>query len=204
MKTLETDLNINLTEKIATIMNEAGSDKQRDHNYAHAYSYFLSKLPSLNKITFLEIGIANVTPDDSSIHGWAKVFEDGLIYGIDIHDYKMINAERIKTFVANQGSIVELSRFREEAQYPKFDVILDDGSHIFSDAVVSFKYLLGCLKENGVYMIEDVRKNAVDIQQSVVQWQEYLNQCDGIEYEIIDCQPDRPNDDSIVIGIWRK
>jgi hypothetical protein len=204
MKTLETDLNINLTEKIATIMNEAGSDKQRDHNYAHAYSYFLSKLPSLNKITFLEIGIANVTPDDSSIHGWAKVFEDGLIYGIDINNYKMINADRIKTFVANQGSVVELSRFREEAGYPKFDVILDDGSHIFSDAVVSFKYLLGCLKQHGVYMIEDIRKNAVDIQQSVVQWQEYLDQYDSIEYEIIDCQPDRPNDDSIVIGIWRK
>ncbi len=204
MKTLETDLNKALTDEIGIIMNEVGSDKQSDHNYAHAYSYFLSKLPSLNNVTMLEIGIANVEPNRSSLHGWSKVFADGWIYGIDIVPEKMINTERIKTFVANQSSIVELSNFREAAKYPKFDVILDDGSHVFSHAVVSFKYLLGCLKQHGVYMIEDVRKNAVDSQQSVVQWQEYLDMCDGIEYEIIDCQPDRPNDDSVVIGIWRK
>ena len=156
MKTLKIDSNKELTEKITLFMNEAGSDKQSDHNYAHAYSYFLSKLPSTDNINFLEIGIANVEPNRSSLHGWSKVFDTGYIYGIDIVPDKMINTDRIKTFVANQSSIVDLSNFREAAKYPKFDVILDDGSHFFSDAVVSFKYLLGCLKQNGVYMIEDI------------------------------------------------
>ena len=204
MKTLETDLNIDLTDKIKTAMNDAGSDKQSDHNYAQAYSYFLSRLPSLDNITMLEIGIANVEPSRSSLHGWSNIFKDGSIYGIDIVPQKMIDSERIKTFVCNQASVLQLSRFREAAGYPKFDIILDDGSHVFSDAIVSLKYLLGCLKQDGIYMVEDVRKNAVDSQQSVVQWQEFLDMHDNLAYEIIDCQPDRPNDDSVVIGIWRK
>lgn len=202
MRILEVDSNPVLTNEIGTVMNEAGSDKQRDHNYAHAYSHFLSKLPSLENINFLEIGIANVEPNRSSLHGWSRIFKDGNIYGIDIVPEKMINTDRIKTFVANQSSILDLSNFKQAAGYPKFDVILDDGSHIFSDAVFSFNYLLGSLKDDGVYMIEDVRKNGVDIQQSVAQWQEYLNTCEGLEYEIIDCKPEK-TDDSVIIGIWK-
>jgi len=203
MKILETDSNPVLTNEISTIMNSAGSDKQSDHNYAHAYSHFLSKLPSLENINFLEIGIANIEPDRSSLHGWSRIFKDGNIYGIDIVPEKMINTDRIKTFVANQSSILDLSNFRQAAGCPKFDVILDDGSHIFSDAVVSFKYLINSLKESGMYMIEDIRKNGVDIQQTVVQWEEHLRLYDGIEYEIIDCKPEEQNDDSVIIGIWK-
>jgi hypothetical protein len=203
MKILETDSNPVLTNEISTIMNSAGSDKQSDHNYAHAYSHFLSKLPSLENINFLEIGIANIEPDRSSLHGWSRIFKDGNIYGIDIVPEKMINTDRIKTFVANQSSILDLSNFRQAAGCPKFDVILDDGSHIFSDAIVSFKYLINSLKESGMYMIEDIRKNGVDIQQTVVQWEEHLRLYDGIEYEIIDCKPEEQNDDSVIIGIWK-
>ena len=203
MKILEIDSNPILTNEISKVMNNAGSDKQSDHNYAHVYSYFLSKLPSLENINFLEIGIANVEPDRSSIHGWSKIFKDGYIYGIDIVPEKMINTDRIKTFIANQSSILDLSNFRQAAGCPKFDVILDDGSHIFSDAVVSFNYLLTSLKQHGIYMIEDIRKNGVDIQQTVVQWEEHLRLYDGIEYEIIDCKPEEQNDDSVIIGIWK-
>ena len=203
MKTLEIDSNPVLTNEIGTVMNEAGSDKQRDHNYAHAYSHFLSKLPSLENINFLEIGIANVEPNRSSLHGWSSIFKDGNIYGIDIVPEKMINTDRIKTFVANQSSILDLSNFRQAAGCPKFDVILDDGSHHFSDAATSFKYLLPSLKQDGVYMIEDIRKVGVDSQQTVSQWRDYLNLYDGIEYEIIDCKPEEQNDDSVIIGIWK-
>ena len=203
MKILEVDSNPTLTNEIGTVMDEAGSDKQSSHNYAHAYSYFLSMLPSLENINFLEIGIANIEPNRSSLHGWSSIFKDSNIYGIDIVPEKMINTDRIKTFVANQSSILDLSNFRQAAGCPKFDVILDDGSHHFPDAATSFKYLLPSLKKGGVYMIEDIRKVGVDSQQSVVQWQEYLNLYDGIEYEIIDCKPEEQNDDSVIIGIWK-
>jgi hypothetical protein len=203
MKILEVDSNPVLTNEIGTVMNEAGSDKQRDHNYAHAYSHFLSKLPSLENINFLEIGIANIEPDRSSLHGWSSIFKDGNIYGIDIVPEKMINTDRIKTFVANQSSILDLSNFKQAAGCPKFDVILDDGSHHFSDAATSFRYLLSSLKQDGVYMIEDIRKVGVDTQQTVVQWEDHLRLCDGIEYEIIDCKPEEQNDDSVIIGIWK-
>lgn len=203
MKVL-TEYDIELTNKIAKIMNDAGSDKHSDHNYSHGYAYFLSKLPSLSKINFLEIGIANVEPDKSSLHGWSKLFSDSNIYGIDIFEHKMIEKDNIKTFVANQASIVDLSRFKENAGYPKFDVILDDGSHYFGHAIVSFDYLFNSLKSHGIYMIEDVGKIHSMYGQSVYDWEEYLSDQDDLDWEVIDCRPDRIDDDSILIGIWRK
>ena len=197
------DYNKELSNKIAKCMNEAGSDKHSDHNYSHAYSHFISMLPSTDNINFLEIGIANVEPDKSSLHGWSNIFETGNIYGVDINPEKMINTDRIKTFVIDQGSLIDLSRFRESTNYVKFDIILDDGSHSFSDALTSFQYLINSLKDTGIYMIEDIGKNDGVYGQSVVQWVNYLQTVPNIDWDVINCKPDKSNDDSVIIGVWK-
>jgi hypothetical protein len=203
MKIIEEDAFKKITAKISTAMNESGSDKQKDHNYAHAYSYFLSKIIPKENINFLEIGIANIDSRKSSIHGWSRIFRNSNIYAIDKDHRKMISTDKIKTFVADQGCVVQLSIFIEQLKNPNFDVILDDGSHYFSDASISFRYLFEFLKKDGVYMIEDVSKNPSTWQQNIYQWEEFLNQYENIGYEIIDCLQDRPEDDSVVIGIWK-
>ena len=52
-------------------------------------------------------------------------------------------------------------------------------------------------------MIEDVKKSSDTWQQSVRDWENYLDAYDDLEYETVDCKPG-VDDDSVVIGIWKK
>lgn len=207
-KTLSVDRE--LEKKIARQMDKAGSDKNARHNYPVAYSYFLSKLPSLNNLSILEIGIAISNMAYSSLHGWSKIFPESKIYGLDIDTNRMINEGNIVSYRADQGNIHDMNIFKEQIGDTRFDVILDDGSHWLKDAIVSFECLFyDRLNNDGIYMIEDVRKypenkeGPEDFQQTVKQWIKYLKTKDGIAWEVVDCVPDRYNDDSVVIGVWK-
>ena len=204
MKIVDQVTDIELNEMIIDSLNKSGSDKNTDHNYAHAYTYLFNKtfINRNDEINFLEIGIANQTPEFSSLHAWAKIFSNAKIFGIDIDPGKMIHSDRISTYTCSQNSLVDLSRFRQDTGYCKFDIILDDGSHIFSDALYSFEYLFKSLKTNGLYMIEDVSKLSQSWEQTVDQWESYLSLKNNLEYEIIDCKPGT-TDDSVIVAIWK-
>lgn len=184
-------------------INKSGSDKQTSHNYCFAYQRLLKKMPGSEINSFLEIGITNTDPENSSLHAWSRLFPSASIYGIDIAARKIFAKDNIVTYEADQSSIPDLSRFMQSIDYKKFDVILDDGSHVFDHAKISFYYLFNHLNQGGLYMIEDVAKVQNGWQQTVSDWNSYLSSIEGIEYEIIDTVPDQPGDDSIVIGIWR-
>lgn len=204
------NLNEKKIENIKKIMDESGSDKNTLHNYIPAYVYFLDKFNKNENINFLEIGIACEEKTKSSIHAWKKIFKKSSIYAIDIDPNRMITGENVYTFVADQGSPSDLNKFLKEFDNPKFDVILDDGSHHQSDAETSFSCLFNSLKDDGVYLIEDIRKfppkqSPTDIQQTVDQWEAFLNKFTTLEWEFIDCFPDAKEfNDSVVLGIWTK
>lgn len=188
---------------IAEAMNACGSDKESSHCYSEGYSYLINKVLGRTPVNLLEIGIANVSPDNSSLHGWSSVFPDTKIYGIDIDPVKMVSNDRINTFTLDQSDTVQLSNFKKNLGEIRFDIILDDGSHVFNHAETSFRMLFSRLSNNGLYMIEDVGKSNI-WGQSVDQWSGLLSSIDKIDYEIIDCKPSEPNDDSILIGVWNK
>lgn len=198
------DRNTVLGNNIKEAMDWCGSDKHSSHRYSEAYSYFMQKTGNDNPSSMLEIGISNQGPDISSLHGWRRVFPECQVYGIDIAARKMIESvDGIRTFVVDQSEPFELSNFKSQLG-EKLDIILDDGSHVFNHARISFEVLFGALSSNGLYMIEDVSKVSGMWEQSVSEWDEYLSLRNDIDYEIIDCVPENPEDDSIVIGIWRK
>ena len=191
-------------KKLVNEINKTGSDKQNGHNYCFAYEKFFKQTKSNTVKNFLEIGITNNDPSNSSLHGWSAIFPTANIYGIDIAARKIFAKDNIKTFEADQSSIVDLSNFMQAIDYKKLDVILDDGSHVFDHAAISFRYLLNHLSDDGLYMIEDVAKSSNGWQQTVKEWEAYLSVQDQVSYEIIDTMPNRFDDDSIVIGIWKK
>lgn len=188
-------------ETLIHFLNESGSDKQKDHNYSVAYEKFLTGR-TVNR--FLEIGIANHIKGKSSLHAWKNIFSNAHIYGIDNDINKMIFDEKISTFWCDQSSPFDLQRFIIDSGNIKFDVILDDGSHVFKHAINSFKYLINQLSENGIYIIEDVWKINHPYLQNIDQWKNFLNEQNNLQYDIIDCKPDIKEDDSIVIGVWKK
>ena len=187
-------------DKIIKALDKSGSDKQYNHNYSIAYSKFLFGKTIKN---MLEIGIANYVPEKSSLWAWKEIFPETNVYAVDIDSSKMVSAERIKTYVVDQSSKDSLSKFKNDVDVEKFEYILDDGSHVFDHAKVTFEELFEMLEDDGIYLIEDVTKSDNGWQQSVKDWQDYLSGLNGIEYDIVDCKPEL-DDDSIVIGIWRK
>ena len=72
----------------------------------------------------------------------------------------------------------------------KFDVIIDDGSHMFNDQVDSFNLLKSFVKPGGVYIIEDV----LDIENTTEKFKSLHSNC-----EIIDNRNLKGRHDDILI-----
>lgn len=186
---------------IADIMNKVGSDKTIPHHYEIAYSKIFDR-PVQN---LLEIGIANSVKERSSLWGWSQLFPDAAIYGIDIVSEKMINDGKIMTFLANQGSHKALENVIDLLGQTKMDVIIDDGSHWFNDASVSFEVLFGkLLITGGLYIIEDIQKSEktrnsiMSNQQTIEDWTDFLNNKE-IKFKVFDCVPDKQDDSLLVV-----
>jgi hypothetical protein len=173
--------------KLIKAFTRYGSDKSTHHHYEVGYSQILPD--KVNNL--LEIGIANYTADKSSVHAWHDIYPDAQIYAMDIVPEKMINNEFTKSFVVDQSSSEQLENFRDSVGV-KFDVIIDDGSHLFWHASLTYEILRDCLADGGIYIIEDIQKIREFNYQDISEWVYYL-ESRSIEYKIIDCKPYKSN-----------
>lgn len=187
-------------EKFAWAFNEAGSDKQRSHNYAGAYEEAFSVLDG-EVSNILEIGIANGYDGMTSLTAWQLLFPNAQVYGADIAREKMVHGQpNVTTFVCDQSNGEALAGLAQ--QLPDLCVIVDDGSHIFSHAKLTFETLWSKVRTGGLYIIEDISKPGSlyeSWEQLTSNWTTYLKE-QNIPYTLRDTKPG-VNDDSIVIYI---
>jgi uncharacterized protein YaeQ len=183
------------------LFSKHGSDKADPHAYHETYGDILPK--TLDNL--LEVGISNTDANHSSLHAWSELYPDAKIWGADIVIEKLINHGNISSYYLDQSSVESLNNFKSFLKN-KFDVIIDDGSHYFEHAKLTLELLLENLKDDGVYCIEDIAKEYLwYCNQTVKQWEDYLNTRKDITYEVYDSRPDLGNaDDSIVICIRKK
>jgi hypothetical protein len=190
-------------EAIAKAFNEAGSDKQRGHNYAEAYAEIFQDRDEVDNI--LEVGIANGIDGMTSLTAWNILYPGAMVYGADIVPEKMVvDQKNVKTFICDQSNKAALE-FLSNRIPAKLDVLIDDGSHMFEHARLTFEVLWPKVKEDGVFIIEDVSKPGCyygQFQQTVENWVEYLD-ANGFQYKVYDTKPG-VEDDSIVIRIEKK
>lgn len=120
-------------------------------NYFEIYERYFRKYVGKNP-EVLEIGIA----EGGSLELWSKYFQNGQIWGVDIDqkclDYKYAQ-ENIHLVFGDQSSADFWDWFMKDR--PKFDIIVDDGSHVNDHQILSLIKLFPHLKEGGIYMIED-------------------------------------------------
>ncbi len=130
-----------------------GSDKGHageGHLFAEVYEHFFYPIrQQVKKIA--EIGIA----EGASLKMFRDYFPEAVVCGIDINDSSGLNADRIRTFVADQGDRRQLGQFIR-AFGSDFDVIIDDGGHMMHQQQISIGYLFSHVKPGGYYVIEDV------------------------------------------------
>lgn len=135
-------------------LNEIGLNNGTDkssmiHDYLNKYEkYFPFK--RTDEIKILEIGVLG----GQSVKTWKTYFTNSQITSIDINpDCKKYEENGISIEIGNQTDESFLDYIAKK--YGPFDIILDDGSHINSHVIKSFKFLFQHLKSKGIYVVED-------------------------------------------------
>ena len=110
--------------------------------------------------TLMEIGVAH----GGSIEMWLKYFEnDVVIYGIDSNQdflgYKFDDAEVYYNCV-HQGQKDNWDFFLKDKK--GFDIIIDDGSHVSDDQILTLYTLFPYLNDGGIYVVEDTHTSYRD------------------------------------------
>ena len=141
-----------------TTLDEIGLRNKTDrsslvHGFLRIYEAFLG--PRRDAITdFLEIGVY----DGGSLRTWSEYLPNARITGVDIDPRCLAFAGgNAQVELCDQGDPLALLRLmmRLQPRHSAFDVILDDGSHVWSHQILTFETLWAFLKPGGIFIVED-------------------------------------------------
>ena len=144
------------------------------HGFTKYYTNHLNKLKN-KKLNFLEIGSAG----GGSAAAFVHYFDKSNVFCLDVNltlvKYK---SDKINFFGLDSSNSKMLYRFLKNIEerffVKKFDVIIDDGSHILSDQLFSINYFYKYLKKGGYYIIEDYK------------FPNYYKRCNDVDENTID------------------
>jgi hypothetical protein len=123
------------------------------HDYLSFYDAFFHPLRH-QPLVVLEIGVAG----GASLKTWEEYFPHAQIVGADIAPAsKRFERGRVAIDLLDQSNIEELVG-TAVARGP-FDIVIDDGSHIWDHQLTSLRTLFPFVKHDGFYIIEDLQTN---------------------------------------------
>ena len=91
-----------------------------------------------------------------SLRAWRDFFLHSTIYGLDVQPDTQFYDERIKTYLCDSTNKQQVDNFIRSLDDIKFDIIIDDGSHVAKNQLTTLSNLYPHLKNNGYYIIEDI------------------------------------------------
>ena len=127
------------------------------HNFGKFYTKHLNKLRD-KRINILEIGAAG----GASAASFVKYFKKSKVFCIDINLTLVVyKSKKINFFGLDSSNLKMLNKFinkiKQDFLIKKFDIIIDDGSHLLSDQLFSLNYFYKYLVKEGYYIIEDYK-----------------------------------------------
>lgn len=134
--------------KLIDIAKKYTADQSKNFFIETYCKYFESYVDK--KFNLLEIGIAH----GDSLRIYRDYFKNANICGLDIDEKKFI-IDGVEFFSGDQSNTRDLKKITNK--YENFDIIIDDGSHVNSHIISSFKFLFPYLNNNGLYIIEDLQ-----------------------------------------------
>ena len=115
----------------------------QSHDYGKHYDKLLYK--KKNKIrNICEIGIMS----GASTAAFYFFFPKSKLFSLDI-DFRRfsVNSKRIIKKYFDQSDLSSINKFKKETKNVKFDLIVDDGSHIDEHIILTFKNLISKVKK---------------------------------------------------------
>jgi cephalosporin hydroxylase len=123
------------------------------HNYLAFYQEYFRPLRD-KSLVILEIGVFN----GASLKTWQDYFPRAKVIGADIEPgAKRYENDRIFIEIIDQSNIEDLTRLA--VRYGPFDIIVEDGSHLWEHQITSLKTLFPFLRAGGYYIVEDLQTN---------------------------------------------
>lgn len=141
-----------------TLLRAFGSDKHKPGLHGYGYTYHTLFRPwKYRRMKLLEIGIGGygVSLGGQSLLAWQAFFPFGDIVAADIVPKFELEGGRARIRNVDQASATDLAVLcRDDGP---FDIIIDDGSHFNAHQIFTFQRMWDSLRDNGVYIIEDVQ-----------------------------------------------
>lgn len=161
---------------LSELMSYYQSDKSsKHHNYIHTYSRIFHSLKD-KKLNVFELGLgtnnenipSSMGKDGSpgaSLRGWRDYFKNSKIYGADVDKDILFTENNIETFYVDQTQPESIKELWNNPLLKDitFDIIIDDGLHEFSANICFLKNSFHKLKENGIYVIEDITSHSLSL-----------------------------------------
>lgn len=130
-------------------------DKNSTHSYTDTYDKVLARYRE--GCNFLEIGLAL----GHSIRMFDEYFSNSKLFGIDI-SLMFGLPEKPNNAIQLIEADATGPKFLDILGDTKFDIVIDDGSHITQDQIDTFNLLKDRMNPGGIYIIEDIL--ALDIE----------------------------------------
>ena len=152
-----------LGEKYSTDKSPFNKNKIDFHRHVFTpiYDMLFSSLRE-KKINFAEIGIL----DNSSIRMWREFFPYANIYAFDNRDEILLQAksQNLKNVIYKKLDVGDINQIKEQfsnlqKKGVKFDIILDDSSHVFEHQINIIKGCAKFMKKSGLLLIEDIYRD---------------------------------------------
>ena len=143
-----------------------GNLNRKFHFYSVFYDeYFKNKKNEIRLVFECGIGSPNKSIQSNtfgkgypgaSLKVLKEYFSNANIYGADIDREILFKEERINTFYVDQLNKQSINKMWDEIGKTNFDIMIDDGLHMFEASYNFFVNSYPHLKNNGLYIIEDV------------------------------------------------
>lgn len=146
--------NLRMSKSLKRIFREhTGNISDKWSVYMDEYQKLFSDIRK-RPISMLEIGVQN----GGSLEVWGRFFPNAeVIVGCDIDDKCSeicFDDSRIRLVTGDINNSATVEQIHEHSS--RYDVIIDDGSHLSSDVIRTFSKLFPLLRTPGLYIIEDV------------------------------------------------
>jgi hypothetical protein len=136
------------------IGRKAGTDKSSaHHDYLQFYERFFSTLRD-SPINLLEVGVFH----GASLRMWEEYFPHGSVVGADIDRAAVrFRTDRTAIEIVDQSNIQNLIDLG--VKRGPFDIVIDDGSHLWEHQITTLRTLFPFVKPGGFYVVEDLQTN---------------------------------------------
>ena len=134
-------------------LNDNSKNNKIGHGYGDYYENHLKHLRN-KKIKILEIG----TWKGASVAAFFFYFNKAKIYCLDRNFKLKFKSKRLKFFSCNTSNFKDITNLNKNLFKNKentFDLVIDDGSHIYSDILKNLIFFFKKVKSGGYYVIED-------------------------------------------------